>query len=656
MSRSRVRKRGGSASEFATEGADLASDTGGEVDFDEGLPATSGHKRIRLNKRAGRPGYSIGADIGDDHSMGEAGDRYRGSDTDFDSGLRPAREIVVKSEDDGEDADGDDGEDGDEDGDDGETEDDPERETVDKGKVQKPSHPAKKPSVKAAPHVHTYKDGGQTFTTSSDDADPGKAHTHTVAIRGKTVTTSSDPGGPGHEHSVKVGGKVLTSSDPKAPPTKRDKADDNDDPPTVVEVVDLIKADKSDIQTLIFDKGRFKTAADAKIWAKENGFKSNKVDATDKTFRLRQKDPGLFQDGSFRTINLTEGVKAVIGRPKKVGIKDKTKKSESGDLPEVLTWAAVRSGEMPEKGSGLPHSLEQDVPPAFRYWKCAGTEALAVRDALVESRLFREDTIKMVDKVPRRAVVETIQKLFLSPEYNDVDPVEVPEHRDPVTKAADLLDMGGDTILFGEKMTEAIGIEVLLEKVGKLESDWVIAAKDTPEVRKAIAGPCFRLWSSEDIVFVTNAALADQESVEWVQRSRAEEVIKFAFHEGREIRIFKAKKDSEERTIFGIVLEPDERDSQDDTISKEEIKNAAHKFMEDFGNLGLQHQEIVNGRLKLLETFLAPVDFKAENGELVKAGTWLMKERVVDDEMWAAVKSGKLTGFSIGGSAIRRPA
>jgi DNA adenine methylase len=94
-------------------------------------------------------------------------------------------------------------------------------------------------------------------------------------------------------------------------------------------------------------------------------------------------------------------------------------------------------------------------------------------------------------------------------------------------------------------------------------------------------------------------------------------------------------------------------DAQGDTISSEEIRQAAHKFMEDFGNLGLQHKTIVNGKLKLLESFIAPVDFDVD-GESVKQGTWLMAERVVDDELWTAIRKGEITGFSIGGSAIRR--
>jgi len=93
------------------------------------------------------------------------------------------------------------------------------------------------------------------------------------------------------------------------------------------------KPTKTEIQTLIFDKKRFPTAADAKRWARENDFKAGGVDETENSFRLRQRDPGDFQPGSFRTISLTEGVKAVIGRPKK---EKGTLSATEEDLVQVL--------------------------------------------------------------------------------------------------------------------------------------------------------------------------------------------------------------------------------------------------------------------------------------------------------------------------------
>ncbi|MGD2215139.1 MAG: hypothetical protein PVJ64_00230 [Gemmatimonadales bacterium] len=48
----------------------------------------------------------------------------------------------------------------------------------------------------------------------------------------------------------------------------------------------------------------------------DHGYRADKVDETDETFRLRQREPAEFEEGSFRTITLREGVQAVIGRLK----------------------------------------------------------------------------------------------------------------------------------------------------------------------------------------------------------------------------------------------------------------------------------------------------------------------------------------------------
>lgn len=110
----------------------------------------------------------------------------------------------------------------------------------------------------------------------------------------------------------------------------------------------------------------------------------------------------------------------------------------------------------------------------------------------------------------------------------------------------------------------------------------------------------------------------------------------------------------DERYVLGIVLEPEVVDAQGDIYSSEEIRVAAHRFMEEFGGLGLMHRLRVNDQVKVLESYLAPTDFSI--GDLtVRKGTWLLAVRVLSDELWERVKSGDLTGFSIGGSARRVP-
>jgi hypothetical protein len=73
---------------------------------------------------------------------------------------------------------------------------------------------------------------------------------------------------------------------------------------------------KTHVQTLIMAKSRFPTRASAKKWAKDNGFKGDTVRETTNSWRLRQRPPEDFIQTSFKIVNMTTGVQAVIGHLK----------------------------------------------------------------------------------------------------------------------------------------------------------------------------------------------------------------------------------------------------------------------------------------------------------------------------------------------------
>lgn len=83
----------------------------------------------------------------------------------------------------------------------------------------------------------------------------------------------------------------------------------------VFDALQALKAKSTTVQTLVMSKDRFKSKKEAQDWAKSHGFKTG-VDETDDSYRLRQRDPGEFEDNSFRTIDITDGVKAVVGHLK----------------------------------------------------------------------------------------------------------------------------------------------------------------------------------------------------------------------------------------------------------------------------------------------------------------------------------------------------
>lgn len=78
---------------------------------------------------------------------------------------------------------------------------------------------------------------------------------------------------------------------------------------------DFLEKQSLTVQTLVFDKDKF-TEAQAIKWVQDHDFKFSKIDEKEDSFRLRQRNPDLFQDGSFRTIEIAEGITTVLGKVK----------------------------------------------------------------------------------------------------------------------------------------------------------------------------------------------------------------------------------------------------------------------------------------------------------------------------------------------------
>lgn len=110
------------------------------------------------------------------------------------------------------------------------------------------------------------------------------------------------------------------------------------------------------------------------------------------------------------------------------------------------------------------------------------------------------------------------------------------------------------------------------------------------------------------------------------------------------------KTNEDKRIVYGIVLEPDSVDLQNDVVSKSEIETAAHEFLKSYRVVGDNHNQLA--KADVVESYIAPSD-GVINGKPYKAGSWMMAVKVDDEEMWLRLKNGEYTGFSIGGSAER---
>lgn len=97
--------------------------------------------------------------------------------------------------------------------------------------------------------------------------------------------------------------------------TLRDACREAGKPVPTRKAIDVVRKQASTaIQTLIFDKKKFKTRDAAIAWAKEHDFTAANARETTDSFRIQQRPTKDFQEGSFRTIELDSGVKAAIGR------------------------------------------------------------------------------------------------------------------------------------------------------------------------------------------------------------------------------------------------------------------------------------------------------------------------------------------------------
>jgi len=106
----------------------------------------------------------------------------------------------------------------------------------------------------------------------------------------------------------------------------------------------------------------------------------------------------------------------------------------------------------------------------------------------------------------------------------------------------------------------------------------------------------------------------------------------------------------DQQIVYGVVSEPETVDLQGDRISKAEIRKACHKFMQTSQKITKEHEG--PAKADIIESYIAPTDFKC-NGQVVKAGSWVMACKIHDKDVWKAVKDGEITGFSIAGQGER---
>ena len=123
-----------------------------------------------------------------------------------------------------------------------------------------------------------------------------------------------------------------------------------------------------------------------------------------------------------------------------------------------------------------------------------------------------------------------------------------------------------------------------------------------------------------------------------------------------------AKIDEEKRTLIGVALIPDkqiprfDQEKNEDYLvffSKETIEKAQELFMNGLknNNATVEHAKDVDG-VSVIETWIK--EDKNDKSNLygfqdVPVGSWFVKMKIYNDEVWQEVKENKLRGYSIEG-------
>lgn len=107
--------------------------------------------------------------------------------------------------------------------------------------------------------------------------------------------------------------------------------------------------------------------------------------------------------------------------------------------------------------------------------------------------------------------------------------------------------------------------------------------------------------------------------------------------------VFKVAQE-EQRIVMAEVYAPMRGDSDGEYMDAEGIRKMAYKFMRDMklDKVDKQHTNELSNGARVVESFIA-----RKGDPTFIEGAWVVGVHIPDDEDWAAVKSGKINGFSI---------
>ncbi len=317
--------------------------------------------------------------------------------------------------------------------------------------------------------------------------------------------------------------------------------------------------------------------------------------------------------------------------------------------PPLVTLPFFLDVDLPAGKSALPAKIREEIPGSLRFWD--GVEAHTAK--------ARRFALAQVGIGPVRVVDKQLQRVALT-----------------ISKAAPLLDAvlpgasqlaaaavghTGAPSLPVSKAATTTAQQLVTELTGRAE--YFVEWPDSADARAALLAHkgthVFRVHGA-DRLYASSKAPSPSAMIQVLGAGRsAATIVDQAL--ARTIKLYAPKTaaaeldDGDEHYVLGIVLAPttaESPDLQNDFYTAEEIRKAAHYYMEHHRHVGWHHQAIVDAKISILESHVTIADFEtiaADGSTLaIKTGTWLMAFRVHDQKLWAETKAG-IGGLSMGG-------
>lgn len=150
----------------------------------------------------------------------------------------------------------------------------------------------------------------------------------------------------------------------------------------------------------------------------------------------------------------------------------------------------------------------------------------------------------------------------------------------------------------------------------------------------------------------------DEERTDGSCEGRASEIAKGS--KSFYVEFVKAEKlNDDERIVVGVVMVPEVVDAHGDVTSAKEIAKVIKRFNRRYRKFNIQHK----GRdvsITMLKSYAAPANHVINGKDVVK-GSWVLSSQIGqtgrrNKKLWADIKAGKITGYSIEGYAETAPA